>query len=228
MTIALALRTVDRLRRFRPGKKTLAQRYRQLEDHALLELCLGGDSLAMSTFVARYDRYIRTIVGRTVRKYTSDADSSVIDDLCQEVFVCLFENDGRRLRLFEGRNGCPLRAWLRVIAMRSTISRMRRWKKHSQLPNNDSDRGSTRLVDEGPTATQMLAAQDDLNRKARLIELASGLAPDDRQLIEMIYIHEMSVLEITKVLRIRRGALYMRKNRALVRLRARARAAGLM
>jgi RNA polymerase sigma factor (sigma-70 family) len=228
MTIAFALRTFDNLRRLRPGRTLSAKRYRDLEEETLLELCIGGDAKAMAAFVARYDRYIRTIVGRTVRKYTSDIDSSVIDDLSQEVFVSLFENDRRRLRLFEGRNGCPLRAWLRVIAMRTTVSRMRRWKKYAQLPNEDTDRGSTRLVDEGPTATQMLAAQDDLSRKQKLINLASSLAPEDRELIEMIYVHEMSVPEISKALRIRRGALYMRKNRALVRLRARARAAGLM
>jgi RNA polymerase sigma factor (sigma-70 family) len=182
----------------------------------------------MAAFVKRFERYIRHMVGRTVHRYTTGVDPSVMDDLCQEVFMALFENDQKRLKMFEGRNGCPLRAWIRVITVRTVISRMRRWKRHSQLPNDDSDRGSVRMVDEGPDPLEVLAAQDDQKRKAQLLRLAETLSAEDRELIEMIYVHEMSVPAITEKLRIRRGALYMRKNRALTRLRARARAAGLM
>ena len=74
---------------------------------------------------------------------------------------------------------------------------MRRWKKHSQLPNDETNRGSTHLVDEGPTATQMLAAQDNLTLKSKVLALAAKLPEEDRQLIEMIYVYEMSVPEIT-------------------------------
>ncbi|MEE2788211.1 MAG: sigma-70 family RNA polymerase sigma factor [Myxococcota bacterium] len=228
MSIGFVLRTFDSLRRIRPGSTHKRVPYGDLDDETLLKHCVAGDAQAMAGLVTRYERYIRTVVGKTVRKYTSHVDGTVIDDLTQEVFIGLFENECRRLRMFEGRNGCPLRAWLRVVAMRTTVSRMRRWKKFSQLPNDETDRGSTKLVDQGPTATQMLAARDEFTRKAKLINLASRLSSDDRQLIEMIYVHEMSVPEITKALKSRRGALYMRKNRALIRLRAHARAAGLV
>jgi RNA polymerase sigma factor (sigma-70 family) len=204
------------------------KRFADAEDNVLLAACIAGDPTALAAFVQRFELYVRHIVGRTVRRYTSSIDSTVLDDLCQEVFVALFEKDRRRLRLFEGRNGCPLRAWIRVIAMRTTVSRMRRWKNHSQLPSEDSDRGSMKMVDDGPDALQLLAAEDEQNRKAQLLNLADCLSPEDRELIELIYVHEMSVPAITEKLRIRRGALYMRKNRALTRLRNRARAAGLM
>jgi DNA-directed RNA polymerase specialized sigma24 family protein len=84
------------------------------------------------------------------------------------------------------------------------------------------------MVDDGPDALEMLASEDDRNRQAQLLRLAQCLSEEDRELIELIYVHEMSVPAITEKLRIRRGALYMRKNRALKRLRNRARAAGLM
>jgi RNA polymerase sigma-70 factor (ECF subfamily) len=228
MNTARTLRTFDNLRALRSLAKPRPVNYSEMEDNDLLEACLKGNARAMAAFVQRFERYIRHMVGRTVHRYTSGVDSSTIDDLCQEVFMALFENDRRRLKMFEGRNGCPLRAWIRVIAVRTVISRMRRWKKHSQLPNEDSDRGSVRMVDDGPDALDMLSAQDDQKRKAQLLRLAETLSAEDRQLIEMIYVHEMSVPAITEQLHIRRGALYMRKNRALTRLRARARAAGLI
>ena len=228
MNTARTLRTYDNLRALRSLAKPRPVNYNEMEDNHLLEACLKGNARAMAAFVQRFERYIRHMVGRTVHRYTSGVDSSTIDDLCQEVFMALFENDRRRLKMFEGRNGCPLRAWIRVIAVRTVISRMRRWKKHSQLPNEDSDRGSVRMVDDGPDALDMLAAQDDQKRKAQLLRLAETLSAEDRELIEMIYVHEMSVPAITEQLHIRRGALYMRKNRALTRLRARARAAGLI
>ena len=228
MTASVALRTYDNLRRIRPVKRAPTKRCADMDDQELLDLCIAGNPVALAAFVQRYELYVRSIVGRTVRRYTSNVDGTAIDDLCQEVFVALFEKDCHRLRLFEGRNGCPLRAWLRVISMRVTISRMRRWKNHSQLPNEDTDRGSLRMVDESPDALQLLSAEDDQKRKAELLKLAQSLSPDDRELIELIYVHEMSVPAITAKLSIRRGALYMRKNRALTRLRSRARAAGLI
>ena len=231
MANSTALRTFDNLRRIRPTrtpKPSQAKRYADMEELELLNACVKGMPAALAAFVQRYQLYVRHIVGRTVRRYTSSVDATVIDDLCQEVFVALFENERRRLKLFEGRNGCPLKAWVRVIAMRTTISRMRRWKNHSQLPNEDTDRGSLRLVDDGPDALDLLASQDERKRQAELLTLASSLSPEDRELIELIYVHELSVPAITERLRIRRGALYMRKNRALRRLRNRARAAGLL
>ena len=57
--------------------------------------------------------------------------------------------------------------------MRTTVSRMRRWKKHAQLPN-EAERGSTHLVDLGPTATQMLAAQDEQKTKETFARLSKG------------------------------------------------------
>jgi RNA polymerase sigma-70 factor (ECF subfamily) len=231
MNASIALRTYDNLRRIRPlrpARPTQRKRFADLEDNELLAACIDGEAAALAAFVQRFELYVRHIVGRTVRRYTSNVDATVLDDLCQEVFVALFEKDRRRLRLFEGRNGCPLRAWIRVIAMRTTVSRMRRWKNHSQLPSDDSDRGSVKMVDDGPDALEMLASEDDRNRQAQLLRLAQCLSEEDRELIELIYVHEMSVPAITEKLRIRRGALYMRKNRALKRLRNRARAAGLM
>ena len=206
----------------------VSNRYMQMEDSELLAACIAGHAGAQGAFVVRFERYIRHLVNRTVLRYRAHVDSAVIDDLCQEVFIALFENDCRRLKLFEGRNGCPLKAWIRVISMRTTISRMRRWRNHAQLPAEDGGRGSLRLVDDSPDAVELLAAEDEQRRKKQLLSLAECLSDEDRQLIEMIYVQELSVPAITEALSIRRGALYMRKNRAISRLRAKARAAGLV
>ena len=113
---SFAMRTMDKLKAFRPGKAQKAKLYGELEDGSLLRACIAGDEQAMAAFVSRFQKHIHTVVGRTIRKYTNDVDPTVIDDLTQEVFVSLFENERRRLRTYEGRDGAPLKAWLRVIA----------------------------------------------------------------------------------------------------------------
>jgi len=199
-----------------------------MEDAELIEACIDGDQRALAEFVERFRRYIRAIVGRTVRRYRSDVHATVMEDLSQEVFMALLEDDCRRLRMFEGRNGCPARAWVRLITIRTTISKMRRWRNHVPMPTEDSTRNNLNFVDNGPTAIDVISARDDRKRTAKLLKLTESLGEEDRVLLEMIYVREMPVPAITESLNIRRGALYMRKNRALSRLRASAKAAGLL
>ena len=84
------------------------------------------------------------------------------------------------------------------------------------------------MVDKGPSPFQVMSDVDDRLRTKKLLQLAQGLSTTDRRLIEMYFVEERSVPEITDALAIGRGALYMRKNRAVSRLRAKAHAAGMM
>src|SRR5436309_6216251 len=68
------------------------------------------------------------------------------DDLTHEVFLALLRDDGRRLRHFEGRNGCSFTGWLRVVAVRLTIDMLRR------------ERRLVSLDDDGPAMTDLRRA----------------------------------------------------------------------
>jgi RNA polymerase sigma factor (sigma-70 family) len=152
----------------------------------------------------------------------------VVEDLVQDVFVALLAGHCRRLRMFKGRNGCPLKAWVRVIAMRTTVSQMRKWKHHAALPGEEHSSGSIKVVDETNRPDDLYEASLKNKRASMIVELVNSLSEQDRALFNMIYVDEVSVPEITARLDIQRGALYMRKNRVIDSLRLKATRKGLV
>jgi RNA polymerase sigma factor (sigma-70 family) len=129
--------------------------------------------------------------------------------------------------MFKGKNGCPLRAWVRVIAMRTTVSQMRRWKHHSALPGDDNSSGSIKVVDDSTRPDRVYESQLAKQRSSFIFELVESLSSEDKVLFNLIYIDEVPVPELTERLNIQRGALYMRKNRVIARLRRQADRKGL-
>lgn len=198
--------------------------YTDADDFTLLRGCVFNHREARAEFVTRFRGFIHTVVRSTVYKYCRKVDASIIDDLVQDVFVALLGGNCRRLRMFEGKNGCPLKAWIRVIAMRTTVSQMRKWKSHVSLNASTDDRASLDkvLVDDSMHPDKLVAAREQQVQVNLLTQLVDELSEADRTLFEMIYLEEASVPEITERLNVRRGALYMRKNRVIQRLRMRA------
>jgi RNA polymerase sigma factor (sigma-70 family) len=201
--------------------------YRDADDDQLLKGCVFNHREARTEFFHRFESYIRSVVRKTVSRYCNRIDQVVIEDLVQEVFVALFAGHCRRLRMFKGKNGCPLRAWVRVISMRTTVSQMRKWKHHSALPGEDSSAGSLKMVDPSTRPDNAYESQLNRERSKMIFELVESLSEEDRQLFDMIYVDEVSVVEMTERLNIQRGALYMRKNRVISRLRRQAERRGL-
>jgi RNA polymerase sigma factor (sigma-70 family) len=201
--------------------------YEDADDDQLLKGCVFDHREARTEFFTRYEVYIRGVVRRTVSKYCKSVDLCVVEDLVQEVFVALLAGNCRRLRMFKGKNGCPLRAWVRVIAMRTTVSQMRRWKHHSALPGDDNSSGSIKVVDDSTRPDRVYESQLAKQRSSFIFELVESLSPEDKVLFNLIYIDEVPVPELTERLNIQRGALYMRKNRVIARLRRQADRKGL-
>ena len=201
--------------------------YQDADDDKLLKGCVFNHREARTEFFRRFESYIRSVVRKTVSRYCNRVDQSVVEDLVQEVFVALFAGHCRRLRMFKGKNGCPLRAWVRVISMRTTVSQMRKWKHHSALPGEEGSAGSLKLVDPTTRPDNAYEARAERERSKMIFELVESLSEEDRTLFNMIYIDEVSVPEMTERLNIQRGALYMRKNRVIARLKRQAERRGV-
>lgn len=201
--------------------------YQDADDDQLLKGCVFNHREARTEFFRRFESYIRSVVRKTVSRYCHRIDHSIIEDLVQDVFVALFANHCRRLRMFKGKNGCPLRAWVRVISMRTTVSKMRKWKHHSALPGEDSSAGSLKLADPKTRPDNAFEQRLIRERSQMIFELVDSLSEEDRALFQMIYVDEVSVPEMTERLKIQRGALYMRKNRVIARLRRQAERRGV-
>jgi len=201
----------------------------ETDDRALLRRCIDGDRRAWDLLVDRVSRYVYYLIQLTARRYAAELTADEMGDLHNDLFLALMEDDCRRLRAFQGKNGCSVRSWIRIITIRKTLDALRKRRPHLSLDvGRDDGERSIELVDHGPDPLAALLAKSRTQRRARLAELTDGLSESDRLLLEMLYVEKMSATAIAALLRIKKGAVYTRKTRLIQRLRQAAEALGLV
>ena len=168
--------------------------YQDADDFTLLRGCVFNHREARTEFFSRYNGFIHTR-SRHRSPLLPKVDPTIIEDLVQDVFVALLGGNCRRLRMFEGKNGCPLRAWIRVISMRTTVSKMRKWKNHLSLNATVNDKMPLErvLVDDSLHPETFAASQEKQIQVRILMSLLDELSDADKALFEMIYVEEASV-----------------------------------
>lgn len=158
-------------------------------DAQLIELVLAGDETA---FEQIFDRHKRT-VARTAARYFQRPEQ--IEEIIQIAFAKAFVE----LSKFRGEHELSLPSWLGRIAANACLDTLRSQKRR---PENlecelSADESSGLLdlsagLDHGAEAT---IVDRDLSSK-----LLAHLPEDDRALLHMFYVEELSVAEIGKLL----------------------------
>ena len=198
------------------------------EHRDLLDRCIKGDRRAWNTLVERFTRYVYYLIQLTAKKYTTDLTQEEVADLHNDLFVALMEDDCRRLRAFEGKNGCSVRSWIRIITIRKTLDALRKRRNHLSIDDTDSDSPPIHIVDDGPNPLEAMMAKAKAEQRAQLSALTEGLSEGDRLLLEMIYVQKLSATAIASALKLKKGAVYTRKTRLIQRLRQAAESRGLV
>jgi RNA polymerase sigma factor (sigma-70 family) len=184
----------------------------------LLAGCCAGERDAKERLFERYAPIVRA----TIAHYLGARCPGRIDlaeDLTHEVFVALFRDDGRKLREFEGRNGCSFAGWLRVVAVRLTIDALRRDRRLLSLDDDAGAMAELRLGLRSSTAGPEESLQGS-ESAARLRQAIDGLAPKDRLLVEIHLLRGAPLQAAATALGVSANAAYVRKSRVLDRLRA--------
>lgn len=140
------------------------------------------------------------------------------DDLTHEVFLALLRDDGRRLRQFEGRNGCSFVGWLRVVAVRLAIDMLRRERRHVSLDDDGPAMTELRRTLRGQGGDPELGVQG-AEAGARLAAAIADLGTKDRLLVELHLVRGASLPAVATALGVTANAAYVRKSRVLDRLR---------
>ena len=178
---------------------------------------LAGDAEAADRFVAAYGGVVREAIGRFLAlKVRGRAD--LTDDLTHELFLALFRDDGRKLRTFAGRDGCSLAGWLKVVAVRLTIDRLRRDSRMVALDDDTPGMLELRrsLRSEEPSPEENLQGVETAER----LSLAMAeLGAKDRLLAELHLVRGRALEDVAEVLGVTMNAAYVRKSRLLDRLR---------
>ncbi len=79
-----------------------------LSEKELLNACVQGNKKAWDAFVEQYTNLVYHTINKTLKTYSSDLLYQAVSDIHNSVFLSLIENDYRKLKQYEGRNGCTV------------------------------------------------------------------------------------------------------------------------
>lgn len=178
------------------------------QEQDLIAQCVRGEKAAWDAFVSQYSNLVYHSIQRTFHTYHVHPKSVSVEDLFQDFFIAMLADDCKKLRQFRGERGCTLASWVRLVAVRMTIDRLR------QL-NPPADRfRADEYEDPNPAGFVIKREQ-----QAILAAAIAKLAPRDRLLIELCFHQGLQTHDIAGILQISLGAVYTQKSRVLDKLR---------
>ncbi len=190
---------------------------RPVDPDPVLAAYLAGEDGASERLVAAYGAVVREAIGRFLA-LRARGRGDLADDLTHEVFLALLRDDGRKLRTFAGRHGCSFAGWLKVVAVRLTIDRLRRESRVVALDDDTPRMLALRRSLASENADPEVAMQ---GREAaeRLGHVMAQLNAKDRVLAELHLVRGRSLEHVAEVLGVTMNAAYVRKSRLVERLR---------
>jgi RNA polymerase sigma factor (sigma-70 family) len=188
------------------------------EDRQLLSECFSGDGKASETLIRRYSDLVYRFIQRTYIAKHISFNSQDLEDLHNTVFLKLFENNCKKLRQYQGNNGCSLASWIRIITVRIVLSHLRKkgldavaWQKKrmsfEDLPELAEDEAT-------PIKKMEQAEQEHLLRGG-----IRKLPPRDRLFMKLYFEQGLSVSEVAEAMHLSAANAYTIKHRAVKKLR---------
>ncbi|MDB5485472.1 MAG: polymerase, sigma subunit, family [Tardiphaga sp.] len=144
-----------------------------MTDEMLLALVADGDRGAMNTLYARHNVRVYRFILRMLR------DATAAEDLVSQVFLDVWRTAGQ----FEGR--AQVSTWLLSIARFKALTALR------QRRFEDIDQDDVMDIADGGDTPE--ASLDRSNTSAILRTCVDRLSPAHREIINLVYYHEMSV-----------------------------------
>ena len=161
----------------------------------------SADTAEWGEFLGRCAPVAALVAARVARIWQGTASSAVVDDIVQEVFVKLCEQERRILREFKPKGDDSFLALLRVITSSVANDYFRR-----QYSEKRGGKVVTMLLDEEPSS--MVAAHNDqdaqravlFNELDRKLRSASGATAErDRALFWLYYLQGLTADEIASL-----------------------------
>ncbi|MGE0707325.1 MAG: RNA polymerase sigma factor [Planctomycetota bacterium] len=148
-------------------------------DRALVDALLASEPGSWELFVERYGGFVASVVTKLLRARGQPLGADV-DDVAENVFVMLLEQDGRLLQNYDPRY--KLSAYLGVIARTAVHRHLRRQKVKADLP--DEMWGESLADPEVGTASEETVG---LEMRSALRQTLAELPERDREVLELFY-----------------------------------------
>jgi len=187
-------------------------------DRQLISKCLSGDRGAWETLVRRFSNLVYQTVRSTFVAKQAPFGRQDLEDLHNTVFLGLFDQGCTKLKLYQGRNGCTLASWIRIVTVRTVLNHLRKKGVDSPLWETRKtpveELSWLRAEDQGPLALMESAEQEEL-----VHEGMESLAPRDRLFMKLHIDQGLPVEEVAEALRISVQNAYVVKHRAVEKLK---------
>jgi len=189
------------------------------QDRKLLARCLSGDREAAEDFVRRFSSLIWQSVRHIFLMKHLPFTRENLEDLHNTVFLQLFEQNCKKLRQYEGKNGCSLASWIRLIAVRTVLSHLRKKGVYSLI--SQEKRISLEEIPE-LKAEQVSAwsAIEDAERKRLVQDGIQNLPARDRLLMKLHFEQGLTLAEVAGAMCLSIQNAYTLKHRAIQKLKA--------
>ena len=179
----------------------------------LLKKCIEGGKKEWDIFVKNYSNLIYDTIIKTLKgkghKYSQDET----DDLFSEVFLSLLENNYKKLKQFQGKNGCSPSTFIRVIAMRATLDYLRKDKKELLSLDEENEEGIKALDFIKDTRESVYEKLETEESEKMMCEIIDELSPHDQLFVKLYYVKDLPPEEVASVLGISMNAFYSKNSR---------------
>jgi hypothetical protein len=78
------------------------------QEKTLIARCVKGEKAAWDAFVRQYSGLIYHTIRKTFALHHTEPRMEIVDDLFQDIFLSLVNNEFAQLRRFRGDDGCTL------------------------------------------------------------------------------------------------------------------------
>jgi RNA polymerase sigma-70 factor, ECF subfamily len=168
--------------------------YSELSPEELFRACAQtGEAAAWEEFVRRFGRLIARVTLRTAREW-GDATPEVMDELAQDTYLKLCEQDRRLLRIFNPRHEGAVYGYLKVVTqnlVRDHFRGLHAQKRGAGAEEASLDAGAESLLDarpqrDGPEAADRQVLLGEIDVHVRQI-VAGPHAARDRRIFWLYY-----------------------------------------
>lgn len=188
-----------------------------MDDLRFVRACIKGDKQSWNEFLSRYSRLIYNYIYSVLAVKGRNLAIEQVEDIFQEIFCSLINNNYKKLSTYQARNGCSLASWLRQVTINFTIDYLRKLKPMFSIDVEIEPGLSLKdvLKDLSDDAFEFLSNQD---KRKTLQECVHLLEADEQYFIELFLNQGLSLEQIREYFKINRGAVDMRKSRIFQKL----------
>jgi RNA polymerase sigma factor (sigma-70 family) len=194
-------------------------------DEQALHKAFAGDRAALRDLLDEVRPVIHTRVARNLLRLRRKCDRQDVEDLVQEVFLALFENDARLLRAWSADRGLSLKNFVGLVAERLTSSILRSGRRSGHREDATEAARLQLVVDAVAQARQpgLHEPEEALMAKQSvdvlLERLRRDLSPKAYRFFELMWVEERSQSEISRELGLSPNAIYTQRSRLVSAIR---------